>query len=726
MKLKIIILISTFILPPLTAQELDFRDTSLPNRKRAEILVSKLTLEEKVDQMMNATPAIDRLDIPPYDWWNEALHGVGRSGVATVFPQAIGMGATFDKELVERIASAISDEARAIYNLSSAKGYYHKYNGLTFWTPNINIFRDPRWGRGQETYGEDPYLMALLGTAFVNGLQGNDPDYLKTAACAKHFAVHSGPEKLRHEFNAITNEQDLYETYLPAFEALVKADVEAVMCAYNRTNGDPCCAHNRLLQEILIGEWGFDGHILTDCGAIEDFFSENGHHISEDAAEASAFAVKMGVSLNCGESYSALIEAVQRGIITEKEIDEALVQLLVTRFKLGLFDESGQNPYDELGAETINSARNRQLALEAARKSIVMLKNDDVLPLRNDLGRYFVTGPNAGVIEALIGNYYGTNPEMVTFLEGIAAAVAPGSQVQYRQGVLLDRDNLNPMDWASGTARSSDATFYFMGINGLLEGEEGASIASPYYGDRLDYNIPENQIEYLRKLKRNNDNPVIAVVVGGSPMNLTEVHELADAVLLVWYPGEEGGTAVADIIFGKESPSGKLPVTFPKSLDQLPPYDDYSMNGRTYKFMTEEPLYPFGFGLGYTDITYSDIQLSQNKMKSDETAVAAVEVTNASDYQGDEIVQLYISRVEADFRVPLFSLKDVEKVNLAPGQTKRIEFTITPEMLELVNEQGEKEILKGDYQIHIGGSLPTQRSLELGASQYKAISLTIK
>ncbi len=707
-------------------QSKTYLDPNISFEERAGDLVSKLTLEEKVSQMMNATPAIDHLDIPPYDWWNEALHGVGRSGNATVFPQAIALGATFDEQLVKNVASAISDEARAIYNVSSSKGYYHKYNGLTFWTPNINIFRDPRWGRGQETYGEDPFLMSKLGVAFVQGLQGDDPKYLKTAACAKHFAVHSGPEKLRHEFNAITNKQDLYETYLPAFEALVKADVEAIMCAYNRTNDEPCCASNTLLQEVLIGDWGFDGHIVTDCGAIYDFYAKNGHHVSENAAEASALAVKNGVSLNCGGAFNALIDAVEQGIISESEIDKALTHLLITRFELGMFDPKGLNPYDNIGADVINSEKNRALARKAAVESMVLLKNNGVLPLRNDLGRYFVTGPNASTVEPLLGNYYGTNSNMVTVLEGVTAAVAPGSQVQYRQGTLLDRANTNPMDWASGTAAISDVTFYVMGISGLLEGEEGASIASPFFGDRLEYDLPGNQIDYLRKLKKDHDRPVVAIVMGGSPMNLAEVQEIADAVIMAWYPGEEGGNAVADILFGNASPSGKLPITFPKSLDQLPAYEDYSMKGRTYKYMKEEPLYPFGFGLSYARFKYSDVKLDRTKIKKDESVTVSFSVTNEGEIDADEVVQLYLTDVAASFNVPIFSLKGVERIHLKKGEQKNLSLVLTPEMFKMVNKNGDKVIEKGLYRISVGGSLPSERSLALGAPQFLQADLSIK
>lgn len=696
--------------------------------KRVTDLISKLTLEEKVAQMNHKSPAISRLNIPAYNWWSEALHGVGRSGVATVFPQAIGLGATFDEELIKRVSSAISDEARAMYNAAAAKEYYKQYGGLTFWTPNINIFRDPRWGRGQETYGEDPFLTSKIGVAFVKGLQGDNPNYLKVAACAKHFAVHSGPEKLRHEFDAIASPKDLRETYLPAFKALVDAKVEAVMCAYNRTNGEPCCANNFLLTEVLRKEWGFKGHILSDCWAIADFYTPTGHHTTSNQMEASALAVKSGVSLNCGDEYPSLVDAVKNKLITEKEIDEALAVLLTTRFKLGQFDPKERNPYNAISTDVINSAANRQLAREAAQKSIVMLKNNGVLPLKNDLAKYFITGPNAADVEVLLGNYYGVNPRMVTVLEGIAGAIEPGSQLQYRQGIMLDRDNANPQDWVTGNSRNSDATFVVLGISGLLEGEEGESISSPYFGDRLDYNLPKNQIEFLKKLRANNDRPIIAIVTGGSPMNLAEVHELADAVLLVWYPGEEGGNAVADIVFGKVSPSGRLPLTFPKSLDQLPPYEDYSMKGRTYKYMKEEPLYPFGFGLSYSTFTYSNIKLSASTVKQKQKQSIDVEATvsNTGKSEGEEVVQLYLTDLETSIAAPLYSLNGIQRVKLKPGSSSVVKFTITSEMMELVNAKGERIIEPGKFKVSIGGSLPGKRSETLGASKSLETFFTVQ
>lgn len=698
------------------AQQNIYLDPARTIDERAHDLVSKLTLEEKVGQMMYNAPAIPRLNIPAYNWWNESLHGVARSGVATIFPQAIGMAATFDEELMFRISSAISDEARAMYNASIAKGYHRQYAGLTFWTPNINIFRDPRWGRGQETYGEDPYLTSRLGVAYVKGLQGNNPDYLKAAACAKHYAVHSGPERLRHEFDAQASLKDMHETYLPAFKSLVDAGVESVMCAYNRTNGEPCCGNEYLLNTMLRQKWGFKGHIVSDCWALVDFHA--GHKVTANAVESAALALKRGVNLNCGSTYNPnLIEAVKQGLVTEKEVDAALTNLLKTRFKLGLFDPQGKNPYDAIATDVINSGSHRELAREVAGKSIVMLKNNGALPLKNDLPYYYVTGPNAGNIDALIGNYYGVNNNIVTILEGISGAIQPGSQLQYKMGFLLDRENVNSIDWTTGDAKQANATIVVMGISGLIEGEEGESISSPHFGDRLDYNIPKNQIEFLKKLKEGNKNPVIAVVTGGSPMNLSEVHELADAVLLIWYPGEEGGNAVADVIFGKRSPSGKLPITFPKSLEQLPPYDDYSMVGRTYRYMTAEPMYPFGFGLSYAKFEYSNLKLSASRLKKNQSVDAEVTVTNSGSLSSDEIVQLYITDVQGSTRTPLYSLKDFKRISLKPGESTTVKFTITPSMMMLVNNKGESVLEPGEFKINVGGSLPGKRSAELGASQ---------
>ena len=714
--------------------EFPFYDTSLSVDERVADLISRLSLEEKAAQMMNSTPAIERLGIPPYDYWNEALHGVGRASAATVFPQAIGIGATFDADLAYRISNAISDEARALYNATSEKGLYNRYNGLSFWTPNINIFRDPRWGRGQETYGEDPYLMSLIGVAFVKGLQGDDPDHLKTAACAKHFAVHSGPEQLRHEFNATASLKDMYETYLPAFEALVNENVEAVMCAYNSTNGEPCCTNKYLLDEVLRKNWNFDGHILSDCAALVDLYvakGQGGHGTAPSKAGAAAMAVKSGVSLNCGDTYSALPEAVQQGLITEAEIDEQLALLLKTRFKLGLFDPRGSNKYDSLSLDVVNNDEHRALARESAQKSIVLLKNDGILPLKKDLPKYFLTGPNATSTEVLLGNYYGVNSNMVTILEGISAAISPTSQLQYRQGAMLNKDSRNPINYATGNAANSDVTLVVFGLSSTLQGEEGDSIDSDTAGDRLDYGLPPNQIQYLEDLRamadRNPEDrkPLIAIVTGGSPVDLSKVQELADAVLYVWYPGEEGGTAIADVLFGDVSPSGRLPITFPKSLDQLPAYDDYSMEGRTYKYMNEEPMYPFGFGLSYTQFEYSDATLDKTELSAEESVSLEVTVKNTGKVKSDEVVQVYISDLEASVRVPNSQFINTRRVTLEPGASEKVTFEIKPESFQVVQEDGSKIIEPGKFRLYVGGSSPMTRSAELGASKMAEVEFAV-
>ena len=708
------------------AQEGSFKDPKLPLDDRVNLLLKELTLEEKVSQMVNSSAGIDRLGILPYDWWNEALHGVGRSGNATIFPQAIGMAATFDPDLLYRVSTAISDEARAMFNAAQKAGNYKRYNGLSFWTPNVNIFRDPRWGRGQETYGEDPYLTGMLGASFVKGLQGDHPIYLKTAACAKHYAVHSGPEKLRHEFNAKVSQKDLYETYLPAFEQLVSSNVESIMCAYNRTNDEVCCGSNSLLTDILVDQWGFKGHILTDCGALTDFYSEIGHGTVSNRVEAAVLALKSGVSLNCGDTFSALTEAVALGMIKESDIDEQLAKLLKTRFKLGLFDPLESNPYNQISYNVIDSKEHRELAYETAVKSMVLLKNNGILPLKNNLDRYYVVGPNAASIDALLGNYFGVNSQIVTFLEGIASRVALGSQVQYSPGTTLDQPNVNPIDWSSGGAADADANIVVMGLTRHIEGEEGESISSPYSGDRLDYNIPKNQLDYLKKIKGNHGKPVIVIITGGCPMNLSEVHELADAVLFAWYPGEEGGTAAADILFGNVSPSGRLPITFPKSLDQLPPYEDYSMKGRTYRYMTKEPMYPFGFGLSFAKFDYSELKLTKESIGQQENTILSCVITNTSEQSADEIAQLYISPKTKQMNSPLFSLKGVKRVSLKPGESKEVSFVVSPDMLNQINEKGEKELKKGGYQLSVGGSLPTKRSLALGASPALSKTLSVR
>ncbi|MCX7986439.1 MAG: glycoside hydrolase family 3 C-terminal domain-containing protein [Bacteroidales bacterium] len=705
-----------------------FWDPNLNIDIRVNDLVSRLTLEEKVKQLVYNAPAIERLGIPEYNWWNECLHGVARNGRATVFPQAIGMAATFDDSLIYRIASAIADEARAKFNAAIAIGNRGQYSGLTFWTPNINIFRDPRWGRGQETYGEDPYLTSRIGVAFVKGLQGNNPRYLKAAACAKHYVVHSGPEALRHEFNAVPTKKDFIETYTPAFEALAKeAKVEGFMCAYNRTFNEPCCGSKYLLTDLLRNQWGFDGYITSDCWAIVDFYQ--GHKVVETPEEAAAMALKAGVELDCGNVfYPHLITAIEKGLLTESEVDARLKHLLRTRFKLGLFDPPACNPYNQVSEDVINSPQHKALALEAAEKSIVLLKNaNHVLPLPKDIKYLYVLGPNANTSEVLIGNYYGQSGDMSPILAGITAKVNAGTKIQYKYAFLPDRKNINSMDWVLGDLPEVDAAICVMGISGLFEGEEGESIASPTKGDRLDYSIPHVQIEYLKKVRNALKNkPLILVLTAGSPIDMTEIEPLADAILYAWYPGEQGGYAVGNIIFGDAVPSGRLPITFPKSFDQLPPYEDYSMEGRTYKYMKSEPMYPFGFGLSYSTFKYSDITTNSKKYKSRDNIKISVKVKNMGQFPAEEVVQLYFSVPSAKFRTPQFDLKQFRRVKLQPQEECKVEFDIPIEKLYSIDDQGNKILLKGQYKLFVGGACPLARSIELGASQWVESSVIIQ
>jgi beta-glucosidase len=710
-------------LPAVAEDTPAYLDPTQPMGARVADLVGRMTVEEKIDQLSSTAPGIERLGVPAYDYWNESLHGVARAGRATIFPQAIGLAATFDPGLVTRVATAISDEARAKHNASVRAGLRQRYRGLTFWTPNINIFRDPRWGRGQETYGEDPLLMARMGTAYVRGLQGDDPRYLKAAACAKHYAVHSGPEGLRHSFDAIANPKELNETYLPAFEALVEAGVEIVMCAYNRTNGDPCCSSTFLLQDTLRDDWGFDGHVVSDCGAVNDL--HQGHKVTKDAAESAAATLKAGTDLAC-TSYAALHDAFERKLVTEADLDRALTRVFRTRFRLGFFDPEDMVPWSNVPETVIGSQKHRKLSREAAVKSMVLLKNEDgLLPLPKDLRMVYVTGPLAADAQVMLGNYYGLNEDIATVLEGVVGKVSAATKVDFRQGALLDRTNINPIDWFSGSAREADVTIAVMGVSNLLEGEEGASIASPDKGDRFDVSLPENQVAFVRKM-RENARKLVVVVLSGSPVAMPEVHELADAVVFAWYPGQEGGRAVADVLFGDAVPSGRLPLTFPKSMDQLPPYGDYSMDGRTYRFMTKEPLYPFGFGLSTTTFRYGPLELSKSAISPEGELTARVLVTNEGDIAGEEVVQLYVAALDASTRVPLASLKSFQRVFVGPGESETVEFAVTPDMLAIVDDAGRTVVEKGRFRLTVGGASPGPRAVALGAPRPAVATLTVE
>jgi beta-glucosidase len=698
-----------------------FWDYTLPIDKRLDDAISKLTLEEKCDQLLHDAPAIPRLAIPAYNWWNEALHGVARFGRATIFPQPIGMAATFDPVLIEGVATAISDEARAKFNAAIENNNRQQYGGLTFWSPNVNIFRDPRWGRGMETWGECPYLAGTMAGAFVKGMQGKDKTYLKAASCAKHYAVHNGPEGDRHHFNALPSKKDFYETYLPAFEMLVKdANVEAVMCAYNRTYGEPCCGSTLLMVDLLRKEWGFTGHVMSDCGAINDFHQH--HKFTETAEQSSARAIKHDVNLNCGSNYENLMQAIEQELITEEDIDRNLKLLWRTRFKLGLFDPIEKVPYNQIDKRVVNCKKHIKLARKSAQKTIVLTKNNGILPLEKNLKHLCVIGPLAADVDAMLGNYNGFSDNIVTVLEGVTGKIDLGTRMEYRHGFLLDRDNINKIGWAISEAQNADVTIVVMGINTLLEGEEGEAIASPYKSDRTDIKLPGAQFKYLKKIAEGSNNKIIAVILGGSPIDLTEVHEVADAVIIGWYPGEQGGNAIADVIFGDVSPSGKLPLTYPKSVEQIPPYDNYTMKGRTYKYMEKEPQYPFGFGLTYTSFEYSEIQVNHN---GDNISISA-KVKNTGDVKSEEVVQLYSTTMDAGFDVPLYDMKGYQRVNIEPGKTVQINFEVRKPDMENIDDDGNSMFVGGKYTFYVGGSLPSQRSIDLGAAKPVEKTIEIK
>jgi len=710
--------------------QLPYQNPNLNSEERAKDLISRLTLEEKAILMCDQSNPIPRLGIKRFNWWSEALHGFANNDSVTVFPEPIGMAASFNDELVFKIFNATSDEARAKYNQWIKRGNENKrFLSLSVWTPNVNIFRDPRWGRGQETYGEDPYLTSRMGIQVVKGLQGpDDSKYRKLLACAKHYAVHSGPEWSRHELNLNNvNPRDLYETYLPAFKALVQdADVEAVMCAYNAVYNEPCCGNTFLLQDVLRKSWGFKGHIVSDCGALDDFHA--GHKVTKTPAESAAKAVMSGVNVNCGNTYSNLGEAVKSGLVQEVNIDAQLLPMLITRFKLGLFDPPEMNPYNSISADVINCEEHQKLAREVAQKSIVLLKNNkQVLPLKKDLRKLYLVGPYATSAEILLGNYYGVSANMVTILEGITGAVSAGTTVEYKYGFLPDRPNVNPIDWSTGDAGNFDATIVTLGISGLLEGEEGESVASPSKGDRFDLALPQCQIDYLKKIRAAaGDKPLIAIITGGSPVLMNEVYDLADAIIWVWYPGEQGGAAIADVIFGDVNPSGRLPLTFPKSVEQLPAYEDYSMTNRTYRYMKDDPFFPFGFGLSYTQFEYSAAKVSKPSVKKDEKLQVEVMVKNTGSVKGEEVVQLYLTDVQASAPSPLYAMKGFKRVMLNAGESKTVSFEITPQMMELITAEGEAILEKGDFKVTIGGSSPGKRSAELGAAAFATASFKLE
>ena len=845
-----------------------FQNPSLPLEERVTDLVSRMTLDEKIAQMMYEAPAIERLGVPSYNWWNECLHGVARAGQATVFPQGIGMAAAFDEDLMYRIACAISDEARAKHHDFVRQGKRGIYQGLTFWTPNINIFRDPRWGRGQETYGEDPFLAGKLAVPFVNGLQGNNERYLKAVATLKHFAVHSGPEPLRHEFDAQSSQKDLIETYLPAFKEVVeRTNVEAVMCAYNRFRGEACCGSSELLQEYLRKQWNFKGHVVSDCGAIRDFYT--GHKISANSAEAAALAVRRGTDLNCGTAYRGLKEAVAKNLITEKEIDQAVMRLFRVRFKLGMFDPDSIVDYAKIPMSVVDCGKHRDLALEAARKSVVLLKNDGVLPLNKKLKKIAVIGPTANDEETLWGNYCGYNKKGVTVLQGIRDKL-PYADVRYEVGCELSEnfpqlepisseylytnadlkehgvkalyynnpsrwgqpkhevieDSLNKVWWdespykdipadnfgadfetyiripeegkyalgvegfygykyyvndslvfkystvhhprkkfylrhckagevlkvrieykhekvnhalvrllwgrsdtdgqierAVALAKRSDVVVLCVGINQNLEGEEMTVKTKGFSGgDRTEIGLPDTQRKLVKRISELGK-PVIMVLLNGSPLSVPEEHNAVNAVIEGWYGGQAAGTAVADVLFGDYNPSGRLPVTVYRSIDQLPDFTDYSMKGRTYRYFAGAALYEVGYGLSYTTFEYTDLKVPERR-ETNKAVEISVKVTNTGNRDGDEIVQLYVSRHGLPFETPIRSLKGFKRISLKKGEARVVSFTLQPEELAVVDDEGRIWAMPGEVLLSIGGKQPDKKSLENKKVIEKKIELT--
>lgn len=697
--------------------------------KKATELVQQMTVEEMATQLRYDSPAIKRLGIPRYNWWNEGLHGVARAGVATMFPQAIALAAMFDEDLLEKIADVIATETRAKYNAQSSLDDRDIYKGLTLWSPNINIFRDPRWGRGHETYGEDPYLTTRLGIAFINGLQGNGK-YMKTAACAKHYAVHSGPENERHSFNAEVNQRDLWDTYLPAFEECVKdAEVESVMGAYNRTNGEPCCGSKTLLQDILRDRWGFKGHVVSDCWAIRDFHTQ--HFVTSTHLESAALALTSGCDLNCGNVYLHILQSLQEGLIKEEDIKTAAIRLFTTRFKLGMFDEDCE--YNQIPYEINDCKEHNELSLKASRNSKVLLKNSGILPLdKNKLNKIAVIGPTADSQVVLKANYSGTASKYVTILEGIQASVNDNTRVFYSEGCHLYKDRVEPLalpedriSEAVTIAKLSDVVVLCLGLDSTIEGEEGDTGNSYAAGDKVDLSLPKSQLNLLEAIVKTNT-PTIVIISSGSNMDLTYTHEHCAAIIQDWYSGSRGGEALAQILFGEYSPSGRLPVTFYKSVEQLPDFKDYSMEGRTYRYFKDKPLYPFGYGLSYTTFEYSGLVLDKTEIKSGEDLQLSVSVKNTGEVFADEVVQVYIRDNESNYIVANHSLCGFKRVSLSPGESNTVKFVVPANSMRVVLDNGEKVIEPGKFTIFIGGQQPDDRSYELTGKECLEVSFEVK
>ena len=674
---------------------------------RVADLIAALRTEEKVALLMHESPAIPRLGIAAYDWWSECLHGVARAGVATVFPQAIALAATFDTDLVAEVYEAVAAEALYKHRLS---GRRERYWGLTFCTPNVNIFRDPRWGRGHETFGEDPFLTSAMARATIRGLQGPDREAPRVAACAKHFAVHSGPEALRHGFDVPVTPKDLYETYLPAFKASVEAGVAAVMPAYNAVNGVPCCANFELLQRTLRRDWGFRGLVMSDAFSIAD--CHHGHGYTRDATESASAALRAGCDVEIGRTYRSLTDALDRNLIDEADIDRSLIRVLSLRDRLGVLGETTGAP------GTVDFDAHAALSRRAAAGAITLLKNDGVLPLQRD-ARLLVTGPLAADVQVLLGNYHGINPSLATVLEGIAGSVGHAAAVQYQPGCELHGETRHGIAQARRHAEMVDVVIAVVGINSTLEGEEGAAMGSQANGDRADIDLPAAQQELLAELHASGT-PLVVVVGTGSALALGWAARHADAMLCMWYPGQAGGHAVADVLYGDANPSGRLPVTFYGSCDDLPPFDDYRMAGRTYRYFTGEPVFPFGFGLSYSIFTYRRLELDEDAIAIGGELACSYEIGNDSDIPGDEVIQIYFSAEDAGIDAPRYQLVGFERCHFAGRGSKRFERTIPTSELALVDADGNRAPRPGRYTLYVSGSAPGHRARALGVPQLSA------
>lgn len=698
--------------------------------KRAKKLVAEMTIEEKVSQTIHGAAEIPRLGIKGYNWWNEGLHGVARAGVATVFPQAIGMAATFDEDLLHEVADVISTEARAKFHMQQKYGDTGIYKGLTFWSPNVNIFRDPRWGRGHETFGEDPYLTSRMGVRFIEGLQGDDENYLKVAACSKHFAVHSGPEDERHSFNAEVSKQDMFETYLPAFEACVKeGEVEAVMGAYNRTNGEPCCGSKTLLQNILRKSWGFSGHVVSDCWAIRDFHEHHG--VTASALESAAMAMENGCDLNCGSLFLYLTEAVERGLVSEERLNEAVEHLMVTRLKLGVFDDTEEVPYSGITYEDNDTREHGELNFKASRKSFVLLKNEgNLLPLdKSKLKTVGIIGPNSNNRKALVGNYEGTASRYYTISEGIQDYLGDEVRVMVSEGCHLfktkvsglgqDNDRLSEV---RGVCEASDVIIACMGLDSGLEGEEGDKGNEFASGDKPNLSLPGLQQEVLEEIHKSGK-PVILVILSGSALAVTWAEDHIPAILQGWYPGAQGGRALASVLFGEFAPEGKLPITFYRSTEELPAFTDYNMKGRTYRYMEQEALYPFGYGLSYTDFEVSNVSLSRNTVSKGEAVTVKAVLKNTGLVKGAETLQVYIKSCQPE--TPNAQLKAFTKIELEPGEEREVTLGLKDKSFALRNENGDLVLNEGAYHVYVGTQQPDGRSRELTGKETECVKVSV-